>query len=393
MNACFVFEWKDKDLKLEHRLTLARMVVSYGIEGSAGGGVKAIASRLRLPVEMLSSVIRELTDRQYLVAKREGKIGRPSYSYTVGPSLKSAYGKAKSASKVRHFTVVEALILDVSRTGLRKSKKLSAVNAFVLAYLIYICGQGGVVPRLSKVRSLAELGITGHRLDSQLEKLRTLGLVRAIRPGVYSKRFLGVVPKTVVIDLERCFKCVGLSFDFEVRNVRLDRDYTVAEAVYRSINDRELVTWEEDNGVISGFGTPRFFKPKNEVLRYFGDQNVFAVQDALQVLLDVCACEELITYQGDTNFNEERFDKFTQRYTHWYLPNSRALPDRLDHDERWFMDKIYNFVLATAREIWRVCAPLMKDDSLGDVVSLTIVKVHGTGSRTFDCIVTAKPVR
>ncbi|MGD8174977.1 hypothetical protein [Marinimicrobium sp. ARAG 43.8] len=392
MSACFVFGWKDKNLKLEHRLTLARMVGKYGIEGSVAGGVRDISRRLKLPVEMISSAIRELTEGQYLVVKREGKIGRPSYSYSLAPGVKSAYKKGKAAGEAPHCKMIEALILDISSGGARKRENLSPVNAFVLAYLVYICGHGGVVPRLSKKRSLTELGIRGERLDSQLKKLKALGYVRGVRPGVYSKQFLGVVPRTIFIDLERCFERVGLPFDFEVLKLTFKREYTVAEAVYDAVSDRELVVWAEDGSKIVGFGRRRPIKPPLGVLRYFSDQNAHAVQDALQTMLDVCACEEIVRYNGDTTFDKDRFERFVERYICWYLPNSRVLPERLRGDERWMMDKLYNYVLATAREISRLCAASMIGKSFGDLVSLAVVRTD-TWSKTFRCIITRQADR
>ena len=392
MNWLLIFLVKEKELSLEDRLVLARLIVRYGDCRDIYGGVRDLARRLKLPVQMVSTSLPRLARLGALQATvEEGHIGRPSYKYAMTHMIAVAARNAPKPQSVHHFRVIESLVLDIpSSTIKKKTDTLSPLNALVLAFLLFHGRSSGVICRLPKERYRDFLGINGNRLDSQVKKLKRLGYILGVRPGAYSKRFLGVVPSTIFLNLARCYGSTSVQFDREVHTCIFCRNESVAEIVFNSAMRQQAARWKEVEVDGPGYGLWQPGKLKSGASRFFFDVDRSGVQAALQVLLDVCACEQLLAKTSGTDEHER--NNFIKKYGTWFFPGLAHRNGGLSLAENQLLSLIFNWVRVVMREIrW-----LMRLDKVveakGDLVGLAIARKSSFASTDLFLVVQTKKV-
>ncbi|WP_439510132.1 hypothetical protein [Marinimicrobium koreense] len=365
-----IFSWLDKDASIEDRLVLVRVVSKYSSMPSFRGRVRELASRLKLPEKMVALALPGLVRSGALEAmENAGPIGRPSYDYRVGDKVKAAAKEGGESKKISHFSVIESLALDVPSVSItKKADRLSPLNAFTLAFLMFHGGASGVVCRLSKDRYRRFLGLTGDRLDSQIKKLERLGYILGRRPGAYSPRFLGVVPSTLFLDLEKCYGATSVTFDMTVSSGVFKYEEHVAGVVFGLAGEGKYRRWEFNPESAGKLMIPTFKLPPG-AKHYFLDQNRAEVQLAFQVLLDVCACELLVDVE---NGKPEDADQLSDRYAARFMPSLSAQGHRLTSVEQWLRDFVYDNVRKRMQELKLWLDAIQKSRSKGKLVGLAM---------------------
>lgn len=204
------------------------------------------AKGLGLSARLTARLMDELVVAGHLIrtsGPSTGSAGRPVSVWLINPEfLGDASTPAEMAAQGRegggHFEAVIARLLSERMTA--RSSRLSPVgpgrppsrqgaagrlnpgNRLLLCFLFGVADACGIV-RGWRPSDMAELvGMTKTSFHAQIEKLKVLGYLRAVVPGVSARQMFGVAPGAFFLDLQKLadqtnpmpgftFRCVNLS--------------------------------------------------------------------------------------------------------------------------------------------------------------------------------------
>lgn len=206
--------------------------------------VKELAAEWGVSDRVVTKALRELGAANALVCTRvsEGR-GRPSYSYRISSwyidQLAQKAGDEKGEAP--HAEIIQAVLESSKMGGIsayrddpegsaspakarkrgRPGKGLDSVNRLVLMVLLAHADDSGVVRGMGPARLAELVGIKKDRFQRQVGKLRELGYIRAVIPGVSGQRLFGVVPGAYYLNLahpaygDAAVGCVSVVFELQ----------------------------------------------------------------------------------------------------------------------------------------------------------------------------------
>lgn len=194
----------------EARYFLYRLAAGCVVERKAFRELAGVSERVA------ARALNELLDRDF--ARLSNTQNRPSsggaavLQVAVTPTLASKLEAARSkvtlrfdelAARIMSGTQCVAYQLSAENTPIVKGRAgwLSPANRLLLALLLELADEGGVVRRV-RPKELGRLsGMTGVQVRYQLEKLLDLGFIRAMVAGVTGRQMFGVSPGAYFLNL------------------------------------------------------------------------------------------------------------------------------------------------------------------------------------------------
>lgn len=163
--------------------------------------VENISKQLRLNRSHSGKAMRELVSAGYLSeeAVYENRRGRPKKRYNITAKLDLENTSQASATH-------ENLILDLLKTDSRdkdghRRHELKIPARLLLATLLSQANDRGVVQSAGTAFLAGLTGMSGERVRNNIAKLRSLGYIRQICPGISSRQLFGTIGSAFILNL------------------------------------------------------------------------------------------------------------------------------------------------------------------------------------------------
>lgn len=216
----------------------------HGDGAAVRRGVKELAAEWRVSDRVATKALRELVAANALVCTRasEGR-GRPGYSYRISSWYIDQLARKAGDDEVEalHEEIIQAVLESPKMGGIsayrddpevspspanarkrgRSGEDLDSVNRLVLMVLLAHADACGVVRGMGPARLAELVGIKKDRFQRQVGKLRELGYIRAVVPGISGQRLFGVAPGAYYLNLahpaygDAAVGCVSVVFELE----------------------------------------------------------------------------------------------------------------------------------------------------------------------------------
>lgn len=166
--------------------------------------VEDVAKKLVMGRSQTGKALKELTEARYLSVTpvaQPGK-GRPKSRYDVTTKLKAALD-ASSTIPLPHHRLIESLIApDKGSSATDRRHQLKIPSRLLLATLLALSDEKGVVRDAGISTLVVHTGMGPDRIRNHISKLRELGYIRRVVPGVSSSRLFGTVGSAYILNLK-----------------------------------------------------------------------------------------------------------------------------------------------------------------------------------------------
>lgn len=193
-----------KNIAPETRFFLLRFFMTDAFDLPGILRVEDVAKKLVMGRSQTGKALRELTEAGYLCVlpvAQPGK-GRPKSRYEVTIKLKAALD-ASSIASLPHCRLIESLIApDKSPSAADRRHQLKIPSRLLLATFLALSDETGVVRNVGTSDLVGHTGLGPDRVRNHISKLRELGYIRRVVPGVSSSRLFGTVGSAYILNLK-----------------------------------------------------------------------------------------------------------------------------------------------------------------------------------------------
>lgn len=186
----------------EAKYFLIRYICELGFVFPAEVNVEKLSKQLQLNRSRTGKAIRELVDAGYLSEETlyENRRGRPKKRYSVTSKLEA---NPASSVAIPHKNLIMDLLAPDSRNekGDRRHE-LKIPGRLLMATLLSLADDRGVVQNAGTASLGEKTGMSVERVRNNIAKLRSLGYVRQVCPGISSKQLFGTIGSAFVLNLK-----------------------------------------------------------------------------------------------------------------------------------------------------------------------------------------------
>jgi hypothetical protein len=206
----------------ETKCFIVMCVIRYGLRSWELNTVHGLADGFKVTRKTVADSLSLLKDKQFLETIELQRIGQPpkkAYKLTGDLIIRLAGLRSDRIPpdlKISDHLYSSICVIAASNAGkdnISKSKKLANSNRLLLMIFLACSNDAGVVTGLGRADLGRLTGMSGDRLDSQLDKLVRLKFISLIIPGTTSPKLFGAVTSAYFLNIKEKFaEDPGLAF-------------------------------------------------------------------------------------------------------------------------------------------------------------------------------------